>query len=149
MGSSRRATEVFDDPALKARGLSFRPPADDDRPFLRELFETARPDAGILAAWPDEVRASFLDQQFHFQTVHYARAYPEADTFDIRRDFRLHVAFGFGIHFCLGAALARMEGKIALEETFKRFKSWTVDKEHSVPLHTSTVRGYQRLPIYV
>jgi cytochrome P450 len=77
------------------------------------------------------------------------RAYPEADTFDIRRDFRLHVAFGFGIHFCLGAALARMEGKIALEETFKRFKSWTVDKEHSVPLHTSTVRGYQRLPIYV
>ena len=67
------------------------------------------------------------------------RAYPEADTFDIRRDFRLHVAFGFGIHFCLGAALARMEGKIALEETLKRYKSWTVDKEHAVPLHTSTV----------
>ena len=77
------------------------------------------------------------------------RVYPEADQFDIRRDFRLHVAFGYGIHFCLGAALARMEGKIALEETFKRYKSWTVDKEHSVPLHTSTVRGYQQLPIRV
>jgi cytochrome P450 len=75
------------------------------------------------------------------------RAYPDADTFDIRRDFRLHVAFGFGIHFCLGAALARMEGKIALEETFKRYPSWTVDREHSVPLHTSTVRGYHKLPI--
>ena len=75
------------------------------------------------------------------------RAYPAADSFDIRRDFKLHVAFGYGIHFCLGAALARMEGKIALEETFKRYKSWTVDKEHSVPLHTSTVRGYFRLPI--
>jgi cytochrome P450 len=77
------------------------------------------------------------------------RVYPEPDQFDIRRDFRLHVAFGYGIHFCLGAALARMEGKIALEETFKRYKSWTVDKERSVPLHTSTVRGYQQLPIRV
>lgn len=77
------------------------------------------------------------------------RVYPEADRFDIRRDLRLHVAFGYGIHFCLGAALARMEGKIALEETFKRYKSWTVDKEHAVPLHTSTVRGYQQLPIRV
>ncbi len=77
------------------------------------------------------------------------RVYPDADRFDIRRNFRLHVAFGYGIHFCLGAALARMEGKIALEETVKRYKSWTVDKEHSVPLHTSTVRGYQQLPIRV
>lgn len=77
------------------------------------------------------------------------RVYPEADQFDIRRNFRLHVAFGYGIHFCLGAALARMEGKIALEETFKRYKTWTVDKERSVPLHTSTVRGYQKLPIRV
>ena len=77
------------------------------------------------------------------------RVYPEADRFDIRRSFRLHVAFGYGIHFCLGAALARMEGKIALEETFKRYKGWTVDKERSVPLHTSTVRGYLRLPIRV
>jgi cytochrome P450 len=77
------------------------------------------------------------------------RMYPEPDQFDIRRNFRLHVAFGYGIHFCLGAALARMEGKIALEETFKRYKGWTVDKRRSVPLHTSTVRGYQQLPIQV
>ena len=77
------------------------------------------------------------------------RVYPAADSFDIRRDFKLHVAFGYGIHFCLGAALARMEGKIALEETFKRYKSWTVDKERAVPLHTSTVRGYFKLPVRV
>jgi cytochrome P450 len=75
------------------------------------------------------------------------RVYPDADRFDIRRTFRLHVAFGYGVHFCLGAALARMEGKIALEETLKRHQSWTVDKEHAVLLHTSTVRGYQQLPI--
>jgi cytochrome P450 len=77
------------------------------------------------------------------------RVYPEADQFDIRRNFRQHVAFGYGIHFCLGAALARMEGKIALEETVKRYKNWSVDKDRSVPLHTSTVRGYQQLPIRV
>jgi cytochrome P450 len=77
------------------------------------------------------------------------RIYPDADRFDIRREFKQHVAFGYGIHFCLGAALARMEGKIALEETFKRHQRWTVDMERAVPLHTSTVRGYARLPIGV
>jgi len=77
------------------------------------------------------------------------RVYPDGDRFDVRRTFRLHVAFGYGIHFCLGAALARMEGKVALEETFKRYKTWTVDKERAVPLHTSTVRGYKELPINV
>jgi cytochrome P450 len=77
------------------------------------------------------------------------RVYPDADRFDIRRTFSLHVAFGYGIHFCIGAALARMEGKVALEETLKRYKMWTVDKARAVPLHTSTVRGYQQLPIYV
>jgi cytochrome P450 len=77
------------------------------------------------------------------------RIYPDADRFDIRRTFGLHVAFGYGIHFCLGAALARTEGRVALEETLKRFPKWTVDKEHAVPLHTSTVRGYKQLPIYI
>ena len=77
------------------------------------------------------------------------RAYPDGDRFDIRRTFKLHVAFGYGIHFCLGAALARMEGKVALEETFKRYRHWTVDKDRAVPLHTSTVRGYKELLIKV
>ncbi len=77
------------------------------------------------------------------------REYSDADRFDIHRTFRLHVGFGYGIHFCLGAALARMEGKVALEETLKRYKTWTVDMEHALPLHTSTVRGYQHLPIFV
>jgi cytochrome P450 len=53
------------------------------------------------------------------------------------------------VHFCLGAALARTEGRIALEETFKRFPQWSVNREAAVPLYTSTVRGYSRLPISV
>ena len=77
------------------------------------------------------------------------RAYADADRFDIHRSFDLHMSFGYGIHFCLGAALARMEGRIALEETLKRFPEWDVDHEHVVRLHTSTVRGFARVPILV
>ena len=77
------------------------------------------------------------------------RAYPDADRFDIHRKFDHHLSFGYGIHFCLGAALARTEGRIALEETFKRFPEWSVDMAGAVPLYTSTVRGYTNLPISV
>jgi cytochrome P450 len=77
------------------------------------------------------------------------RAYPDADRFDIHRRMDHHLSFGYGIHFCLGAALARTEGRIALEETFKRFPEWSVDMEGAVPLYTSTVRGYSKLPISV
>ena len=77
------------------------------------------------------------------------RAFPDGDRFDIHRKIDHHVSFGYGIHFCLGAALARTEGRIALEETFKRFPEWSVDMAGAVPLYTSTVRGYTNLPIRV
>ena len=77
------------------------------------------------------------------------RAFPDADRFDIHRKIDHHLSFGYGIHFCLGAALARMEGRVALEETFKRFPEWSVDLNGAVPLYTSTVRGYSKLPISV
>jgi cytochrome P450 len=77
------------------------------------------------------------------------RAYPDPDRFDIHRDHHNHVSFGYGIHFCVGAALARLEGRIALQETLKRFPKWEVDHERAVRLHTSTVRGYAQVPIVV
>lgn len=77
------------------------------------------------------------------------RKYPDADRYDIHRRFNGHISFGRGAHFCLGAALARMEGRIALEETLSRFPTWEVDHDNAVRLHTSTVRGYERLPITV
>lgn len=77
---------------------------------------------------------------------HDERHYPNPEQFDIHRNAR-HVSFGQGVHFCLGAALARLEATVALEELLKRFPSWTVQKEKSEYLHTSTVRGYKRLPI--
>jgi cytochrome P450 len=77
------------------------------------------------------------------------RVYDDPDRFDVRRHFDHHVSFGHGIHFCLGAALARMEGRIALEETLKRYPSWEVDVDLAVQLHTSTVRGWINVPISV
>ena len=77
------------------------------------------------------------------------RVYPDADTYDIRRDVGMHVSLGLGIHFCLGASLARMEGRIGIEETLKRFPEWEVDRANAVQQHTSTVRGYESLPIKV
>lgn len=77
------------------------------------------------------------------------RAFTDPDRFDIRRRFDQHLSFGYGIHFCIGAALARLEGKVAIEETLARFPEWDVDHEHSEFLFTSTVRGYSRLPIVV
>ena len=75
--------------------------------------------------------------------------FPEADRFDIHRDFDQHLSFGYGIHFCIGAALARLEGRIAIEETLARFPEWEVEREKSAFLFTSTVRGYSQLPISV
>ena len=77
------------------------------------------------------------------------RAFPDPDRFDIHREMDRHLSFGYGVHFCLGAALARMEGRIALEETLARYPEWTVDQDDSVLLFTSTVRGYSQLPITV
>lgn len=77
------------------------------------------------------------------------RRYPDPDRFDIHREIGTHVTFGFGIHFCLGAALARLEGRIALEETLKRFPEWHVDHERAERLHTSTVRGWKSVPVAV
>ena len=77
------------------------------------------------------------------------RKYPNPDVLDIHRKVDLHLTFGYGIHFCLGAALARMESRIGLEETFKRWPKWTVDRENTVLLYTSTVRGPLNLPVDV
>jgi cytochrome P450 len=75
------------------------------------------------------------------------RMFEDPDVIDVHRNINRHVAFGYGIHFCLGAALARLEGRVALEETLKRFPEWTVDYDRCEMVHTSTVRGYAKVPI--
>ena len=75
------------------------------------------------------------------------RKFDDPDHFDIHRTMQQHLAFGYGIHFCLGSHLARLEGRIALEEVLRRFPSWEVDWDHAVRAHTSTVRGWESLPV--
>ena len=75
------------------------------------------------------------------------RRFPDGDRFDIRRDIGQHLTFGYGIHFCLGAALARLEGRIALDEILKRFPEWDVDLDNARLSPTSTVRGWETLPV--
>jgi cytochrome P450 len=76
------------------------------------------------------------------------RRFPDPDRFDIHRKIDHHVAFGYGIHFCLGAALARLEGRVALDEVLNRFPIWDIDWDNAVQAHTSTVRGWQKLPVF-
>jgi cytochrome P450 len=75
------------------------------------------------------------------------RKFDDPERFDIRRSIDHHLSFGYGLHFCLGAALARLEGRIALEEVLARFPTWEVDDDHAERVHTSTVRGWHRLPV--
>jgi cytochrome P450 len=71
---------------------------------------------------------------------------PDGDVFDIHREVRQHLAFSVGTHYCLGSALARLEGRIALEEILARFPGWDVDLENAHLSPTSTVRGWESMP---
>jgi cytochrome P450 len=75
------------------------------------------------------------------------RKFPDGDTFDIRREIGHHLSFGYGLHFCLGAALARLEGRVALDEVLNRFPDWEIDWDGAERAHTSTVRGWDKLPV--
>jgi cytochrome P450 len=75
------------------------------------------------------------------------RQFEDPDRFDIHRKVQRHLSFGYGIHFCLGAHLARLEGRIALEEVLKRFPEWEIDTARAVQARTSTVRGWEKLPV--
>jgi cytochrome P450 len=74
---------------------------------------------------------------------------PDGDAFDIHREARSHLAFGVGAHYCLGSALARLEGRIALDEILKRFPEWELDMANATLTSTAAVRGWDALPAWV
>jgi cytochrome P450 len=135
--------ELVDDPALIPGAVE-------------ELVRYEPPGPTIGRYMPGEV-------EVHGQTVpegsamlfvigaanHDDRKYEDPDRFDIHREIRQHLGFGYGIHFCLGAALARLEGRIALEELLARFPEWEVDLSRARIAPTSTVRGFETLPVLV
>jgi cytochrome P450 len=76
------------------------------------------------------------------------RHFPNGDRFDIHRRIDHHLTFSYGVHFCLGAALARLEGRVALDEVLNRFPVWEVDLDNERLAETKT-RGWATLPTFV
>jgi cytochrome P450 len=110
---------------------------------------------------PVQARTVNHDVEYHGQTVREGdvmlllngsgnrddRHFPDGDRFDIHRTIDHHLSFGYGLHFCLGAALARLEGRVALDEVLRRWTDWDIDWENAKQAHTPTVRGWERLPV--
>jgi len=111
---------------------------------------------------PVQARLVTADVEHHGQTVPAGsvmallngsanrddRKFPNGDTLDVTRKIDHHLSFGYGIHFCLGSHLARLEGRVALEEVLKRFPEWEIDWDNAKQARTSTVRGWERLPVF-
>ena len=126
--------------------------------FPNAVEETLRFEA------PSPIQARYVahDVEYHGQTVPQGSAIvlidgsanhddrkwgPTAEQYDITRKIDHHLSFGYGLHFCLGAALARLEGRVALDEITKRYPDWSIDYDRSERSHTSTVRGWDKLTV--
>jgi cytochrome P450 len=77
------------------------------------------------------------------------RKFPDPDRFDVARPIDLHLGFGYGRHICLGASLARMEMRVALEEFLQRFPDWEIPADGIERMHSSNVRGFAGLVLEV
>ena len=141
-----------------------------DRPDLRHEMAA---DRSLLPALVDETlrfeptgasiaRYVTTDVELHGQTVPAGsamllvvaaanrdpRRFERPDELDIHRTDQ-HITFGHGIHFCLGASLARLEGRIAIDEILNRFPDWEVDDDSAERVYTSTMRGWKTLPVNI
>ncbi len=117
-------------------------------------FEPPSPIQGRWTTRPVEVQGTVLPEGAKVLLLTGSagrdeREFPDPDRFDIHRTMSSHVSFGYGVHFCIGAALARLEGRIGLEEVFRRFPSWGIVESGVERVNTSTVRGYRRVPVQV
>jgi cytochrome P450 len=133
--------ELVENPALIPQAieelLRFEPPAPHVARYVTrdvELYGQTVPEGSVMMMLiGSAVRDS---RQFP----------PDGDVFDIHREVRQHLAFSVGTHYCLGSALARLEGRVALEEILKRFPEWDVDMASASLSPTSTVRGWESMP---
>ncbi len=75
------------------------------------------------------------------------RKYANAETYQITRDPRDHLGFGGGLHSCVGAALARLEARVAMEEVLRMMPDFAVDESRLERMHSPNVRGYTTVPV--
>ncbi len=79
--------------------------------------------------------------------THDERAFERPDDFDIDRSPSLALGFGYGVHSCLGAALARLESRIAIGELARRWPRYEIDEFRCTRVHMSNVAGYASVPL--
>jgi cytochrome P450 len=133
--------ELVENPALIPQAieelLRFEPPAPHVARYVTrdvEIHDQAVPAGSVMMML---IGAAVRDhRQFP----------PDGDVFDIHREARQHLSFSVGTHYCLGSALARLEGRVALEEILQRFPEWEVDMANATLSPTSTVRGWDSMP---
>jgi cytochrome P450 len=136
--------ELVENPTLIPQAieelLRFEPPAPHVSRYVTrdvELYDQIVPEGSVMMML---LGAAVRDhRQFP----------PDGDVFDIHREVRQHLAFSVGTHYCLGSALARLEGRVALEEILKRFPEWDVDMANASLSPTSTVRGWDSMPAVI
>lgn len=137
-----------------------------------EQRQLVRDDAGRIPAWVEETLRYDSSTQMLARTLTQAvtlhgrtmqpgdkllllvgsanrdeRVFSDPDRFDLRRDASQHIAFGKGTHFCLGASLARLEARVALEELMATLPHLEVDFDRMQRVHSPNVRGFSSIPI--
>ena len=75
-----------------------------------------------------------------------ADRFENPEVFDVRRGSRDHLAFGYGVHACIGAALARLETRVVFEELLRLLPEYEIDVTGLERAHNPNVRGFTRLP---
>jgi cytochrome P450/acetyl esterase/lipase len=126
-------------PAAVEEVLRFEPPGHNFARFVNrdvEMHGTTVPRGSVMLFL---IGAANRDE----------RRFTDGERFDIHRPPVKHFTFGWGIHYCLGAALARLEGQIALDEILKRFPEWEIDVDNAQLTSASVVRGWETLPAFV
>jgi cytochrome P450 len=136
--------DVVESPALIPQAieelLRYEPPAPHTARYVTRdvsLYDQTVPEGSVLMTLIGS--ACRDERQFG----------PDAGQFDIHRAARPNLTFSVGAHFCLGSALARLEGRVALEEILKRFPEWEIDLANAKLSPTSTVRGWESMPAVV
>jgi cytochrome P450 len=75
--------------------------------------------------------------------------FPDPESYDLERNTQDLISFGSGRHFCMGAALARLEARVALTELARRVRDYDVDEAGVARVHSINVRGFAALPTAV
>jgi cytochrome P450 len=143
----------------------------DRNPSERRKVEA---DPGLIPAWAEETlrydnstqalaRVAAHDFELHGEKIREGekvvlllgsanrdeRVWDEPDAYRIERNTRASVSFGQGTHFCLGASLARLEARVALEEVQRRLPKWRVEPDGLERVHSVNVRGFAALPLHL